>query len=246
MTCEWTSSEIAEAVERVAQEVLWEADVSAPSVDAVAVARRLGCVIAAQRAWDARASRVRLRSGSRRSREVILLDTHDRPERRQWSVAHELGERYAGRVVERLGIEPAGLAGGVREQVANEFASALLLPCRWFKPDAMDCDWDLATLKQIYRTASHELIARRTLALCPTSVCVTVVDNDRQTWRRGNRWGPPPACPAELTAWREANRLGKPVCVYAEQDGLARVRAWPVHEPGWKREIVLTELAEPQ
>lgn len=241
MTVEITLEEILDAVESVARETLWEADVAHPPVDAMRIALRMGCVIAGGRGRS-RAERVRL--GGSLGGEVILLSPEDRPERRQWSVAHELGEVLAPRIFAQLGASPRDTPAQLREEAANRFATSLLLPSRWFLPDAGDRDWDLASLKQVYTTASHELIARRILELHGGAIAVTVIDNGAQTWRHGNRWPPPPPCPVELDVWRRALERGEPADSLFGADGVTRVRAWPVHEPDWRREILLTEFEE--
>jgi Zn-dependent peptidase ImmA (M78 family) len=244
MTGEIAIEELDAAVEHCVREVLWEAGIEAPPVDAIEVARRLGCVVAAKQNASGRAERVRLPGCDAIAGELILLAPEDRPERRQWSVAHELGELTAQRVFARLGLEPLDLPSGARERAANRFATCLLLPQRWFLPDSRDCDWDLSRLKQSYSSASYELIARRVIELHDAPIVVTVVDNGAQTWRRGNRWQPPPPCPAELETWQHAFETGQPTRRRVASGGIARVRAWPVHEPDWRREILLTEFEE--
>lgn len=243
MTGEISVEEVLAAVEMVAREVLWEAGVDAPPVDAIDVARRLGCSVVAVTGHEGRASRVTL-GGLRVGGDVIRLRPDDRPERRQWSVAHELGELLAGRVFQRLSLDPAEAHASAREDVANQFASCLLLPRRWFQPTAHRHDWSVAALKEDFRTASHELIARRIITLNGGPIAITVIDNGAQTWRRGSRWRPPPPCRAELEAWKTAFDTGKPVAAYCQADQVRRVRAWPVHEADWKREILLTEFED--
>ncbi len=244
MTGEIATEELDAAVEHCVRETLWEAGIESPPIDAIEAARRLGCVVAAKRDAPGRAQRVRLPDCDTIAGELILLAPEDRPERRQWSVAHELGELTAQRVFSRIGLDPVDLPVGFREQAANRFANSLLLPRRWFLPDARECEWDLRELKQSYATASYELIARRVLQLHDAPIVVTVVDNGAQTWRRGNRWRPPPPCPAELETWQHAFETGQPVRRRGASDGVARIRAWPVHEPDWRREILLTEFEE--
>ena len=121
--------------------------------------------------------------------------------------------------------------------VANQLAGRLLLPQPWFGVDGLDCGWDLFELKSRYQTASHELIARRMLDFTPP-VVITIFDHGRRTFRRGNMPGRlPPLVPIELSTWQAAHRDGHPV---SASNHLCAVRAWPVHEPDWKREILRT------
>jgi hypothetical protein len=132
-----------------------------------------------------------------------------------------------------------------REQVANRFASALMLPRRWFAADGRENDWDLLELKERYSTASHELIARRMLEMRP-GIVITIFDQGRISWRRSNVTAHPPSMlPEERAAWQACHetRALSDIRVDAEC-GLERVRTWPIHEPDWKREIMRSEIAE--
>ncbi|MEA1952135.1 MAG: ImmA/IrrE family metallo-endopeptidase, partial [Planctomycetota bacterium] len=72
----------------------------------------------------------------------ILLRPDPRAERRQWAVAHEIGEHVAWRVFGRLGVDPREAGPDSRESVANQLAGRLLLPGEWFEADAVACGWD--------------------------------------------------------------------------------------------------------
>jgi len=169
----------------------------------------------------------------------------ERPEREQWAVAHEVAESVACRVFQRLGILFDEALPTARELVANRLASCLLLPRRWFAVDGQQADWDLMALKVRYVTASHELIARRMLDMRPPIV-VTVCDLGRVRWRRSNGAAPPPAMlREEKSLWCEAHETGLPTETTLDAEtGLGLVRCWPIHEPGWKREILRSEVAE--
>jgi hypothetical protein len=146
-----------------------------------------------------------------------------------------------------LGVAPSDAAFSAREHVANRLAGCLLLPRQWLIADGAAVEWDLYALKSRYITASHELIARRMLDL-PPAVIVTIADHGKITWRRGNSAArTPPMTPPERDAWRAAHELGQPARCEARElpPGVEDVRAWPVHEPEWRREIVRTALADP-
>lgn len=236
--------QVLQAIEWAAGEALAEAGVTGPPVDAVGMARQLGMTVARDGAATNRARFVNLRGNA--GGGTILLADDPRPERRQWAVAHELGEAYAHRVFAELGVDASAEAEGTREAVANRFAGCLLLPCEWLLAEGAACDWDLAELKTRFATASHELVARRMLEM-PPPVVVTLWDQGRLVWRRSNVPGRvPPVATCEEEARRVAHDQGRAArCERAElPDGVEDVRAWPVHEEGWRREIVRTELAE--
>jgi len=232
--------EFSAALDRVASEVLGHSGVRRPPVDAVSIARALEITLA----WDDRQRgrgryvRLRGRHGGR-SRATILARPESRPERRQWAVAHEIGEHVAYRVFAALGVDPREAPPNAREHVANHLAGRLLLPAGWFAADARAWGWDLLRLKGRYRTASHELIARRMLEM-PPPVVISIFDNGALTFRRSNLAGRvPPPSPAELACRRAVHDHSQPQQTRA---GPQVIQAWPVHEEGWKREILRVEL----
>jgi hypothetical protein len=52
--------------------------------------------------------------------------------------------------------------------------------------------------------------------------------------------------PEEFATWRASHESGVPCGARLDPSttGLESVRCWPVHEPGWKREILRSEIAE--
>lgn len=233
-------------VEEVAKAVLAEVEWESPPVDALAVAQRLNLVVARDTTMDVRARFVRLSEVGGAGRGTILLGDDPRAERRQWAVAHEVGESIAQRVFVRLGASLVDIPPNGREQVANYLASCLLLPRDWLARDGEAVEWDLFELKRIYSTASHELIARRMLEMTPP-VMITLFDQGALQWRRSNAMRRPPSMtPAESNVWRGAFESGH-ATEYDEgglPEGIQQVRCWPVHEPGWRREILRTELVD--
>ena len=240
MLAEIASEELSDCLDEVAMEVIDTARVAGPPVDTLAVARALGITVAGDDRQSCRARFVRLRSGGRgRERPTIFLRPEPRLERRHWAVAHEIGEHTAYRVFAKLGIDAREVAPNMREDVANYLAGRILLPAQWFAADGSNYGWDLARLKTRYQTASHELIARRYLEM-PPPVIVTIFDNGQLYFRRANLPGavPEPSI-VELTCRREANQHNKP---QRATDRTRSVQAWPIHEEGWQREILRTEV----
>lgn len=246
MLTEIPVEQLKETINDCAQELLAGAGIDRPPIDAMLIAERLKLVIARDDQAAVRARFIRVGLPNRAGRGTILLADDPRAERRQWAVAHEIGEYAAHRVFSELGIDPTDLVAAEREQMANHLANALLLPFEWFRADGFAVDWDLCELKQIYTTASHELIARRMLAMSP-SVIISLFDQGKLVWRKSNVLRRSPAMvPAELSTWQVAHKQAEPA-QYDCQDlpeGLRDVRCWPVHEPDWKREILRTALED--
>jgi hypothetical protein len=242
MLAEYTREELAAGLDRVADAILAEAGLDGPPVECLALARTLGIAVALDDRQEGRARYVRL--GTRRgggSQPTILLRPEPRAERRQWAIAHEIGEHFAFRVFAAWGVDPRETAPNAREIVANQLAGRLLLPTAWFAADGAACGWDLFALKTRYATASHELIARRMLE-CRPPVVITIFDHGRPSFRRSNRWGRvPPPFASEMACWRDVHQSGRSLH-RREEFGL--LQGWPIHEEGWKREILRLEMDE--
>jgi hypothetical protein len=220
----------------VAHAILEKCGIDGPPVDAWTVARRLGLRVAFDALQHGRGRLKRI--GGRRA---ILVRPADRPEREQWTLAHEIGEAVAHRVFDQLDVDPRDVPPQRREQVANAMASSLLLPEAWFLRDAEVLDGDVLELKKMYATASHELILFNLLKL-PELSLVSVFDQGQLTRRRGNgELSPPPLLPLERRIWRRVHESRQPADGTGEG---VRVRCWAVIEPGWRRELLRTIAGE--
>ena len=242
MLPELTREEVSIALDTLAMEVLTMAGVQRPPVDTLAVARALGIRVALDDRQQGRARCVRLGGyRGKPSRPTILLQPDPRNERRHWAIAHEIGEHVAHRAFAALGVDPREVTPDHREATANHLAGRLLLPAVWFAEDATACGWDLIELKRRYATASHELIARRMLDL-PPPVIITIYDQNRLTLRRGNLPGRVPLpSDVERHCRQSVHDRNRPE---HRDDGPRAVQGWPVHEDGWRREILRTEVEE--
>ena len=248
MLAEIPTEEFVAALDDCVERLLWEAGIDRPPIDARAVAQHLGLIVVDHGSLTCRAQFVRLAANRRggESHGTIAVGPAERPEREQWAIAHEVGESIAHDIFARLGVRPECAPANAREVVANRLASCLLLPRRWFSVDGRGFDWDLLELKERYSTASHELIARRMLEMAPPIV-ITLCDQGRVIWRRGNAGcHPPRLLPEEHDAWQSTHVTGlqSDEALDPLTTGLGRVRSWPVHEPDWKREIIRSEVAE--
>lgn len=235
-----TQEELSATLDRVALEILDAGGVDQPPVDALELARALKIAVGMDPRQEGRARYVRLAGyRGREPQGTILLRPEPRLERRHWAVAHEIGEHTAWRVFEELGIDPRETVPTARETIANHLAGRVLVPSRWFSADAALCQWNLVGLKSRYATASHELLARRMLDF-PPPIITSIFDQGRLSFRRSNVCGRvPPPSPAETACWRVVHERNQP---YVFEQGQLCIRGWPVHEEGWKREILRTEV----
>ncbi|HVJ87139.1 MAG TPA: hypothetical protein VM452_15900 [Caulifigura sp.] len=224
--------QLSAACDEVAAELLAEAGWIEPPVDAFELASQLGYEIAFDARQQAR-GRIKRLAG----KPTVFLSPDLRPERLQWAAAHEIGESAAWRVFDRMDIDPALAEPAFRESVASQLATALLLPRRQFEGDVRRWDGDVPQLKSKYSTASHELILTSQLRM-ETLMLASVFDHGSLTRRRTNgRLAAPPLMTIERQAQLQAHASGRAV----EQTGRGvRVQAWPVHEAGWKRELLRT------
>ncbi len=235
-----TYQQYSAALDQLATELLQTARIRRPPVDAFAVAKALGMIVAIDSNQQARARYVRLQgSRGQPDRPTILLRPDPRFERRQWAVAHEIGEHVAHRALRLMGVDTEEASPRLRERVACQLAGRLLVPERWLRSDGPRCRWNLLRLKALYRTASHELIARRMLE-CPLPVIITVFDHGQISWRKANVPGRVPRLSAlEARVWRRVHHNNRPV---RKSHAHLHVQCWPVHEDGWRREVLRTEV----
>lgn len=236
MTVSVRVSSWSDAVDSVVEELLGAAGVSGPPVDPLAMAETLRVSVALDAGQGTRGRMKRIGG-----RPAIFLKPDERRERLYWAAAHELGEMSIWRVAHIGGAGEGEVTPAEREELANLFAARLLLPAAWFLPEAIERDADLTRLKRRFTTASHEMIALRLMDLDVPTV-ITIFDHGRLTRRRSNvAGGTPPLQPVERRAQGDAHRLG--LCTDLSH-GPLRTQAWPIHEPGWKREILRTTLVE--
>lgn len=212
--------EVIAAVERLAREVLDEAGLREPPVNAVALARQF-----------LPPQEQRPRRGQRRA----AADDEPSEEQQQWTAAQQLGRHLKDVLLERLGVSAdavRGLAGGT---LVNLLVPRLLLPGDWFAADAAELDYDVLKLKERYPTCTHETIALRLLDL-PEPCIITVVVDGRVQRRRSNAWPVSRRLePAEEQCQRHVNRRGRPHVVRVEN---WTVQGWPIPTAGAQREIL--------
>jgi hypothetical protein len=156
-------------------------------------------------------------------------------EEKQWVLAQAIGQHLQLTLLERLGIEPEGRRPLLGESLPRLLGSRLLVPGTWLRADARGAGYDLLALKQLYTTASHELIAWRLLDLDEPCV-ITIVDNDHVSRRRSNVYSVRKQLEEpERRCQQYVHRYSRPHLVRLDA---WTVQGWPIHHPDWKREIL--------
>jgi len=220
-------------IDRSVQEILTQAGVSAPPIDARRIAANLGIEVILNRSQTERGRLVE--AGGR---TTIVVRPEPRSERYQWTIAHEIGEYVIPRLSMDWTDHLVSVDATIREWMANRFATCLLTPLHLFLSDAADCEFDLFALKEMYQTASFEVIALRLLDAEPPTL-ISIFDNGRLSRRLSNlEHRPPKLLDIERQCQLEASQSRR---VVKRRSEFANVQAWPIHEDDWKREIVRTE-----
>lgn len=229
--------EVTAAVDGLVDELLAAAKVTAPPVDAIALAQKhLGIVVCLDKRQPQRG-----RAQDAAGQKQIYLRPEPREERHQWTVAHEIGEHLKLDLFKRLNLTATDAKAMTGESLANLFAYRLLVPTCWFAADARDLDFDLLALKKKYATSSHEVLAWRMLDL-PEACIVTIIDNEHVSRRKSNAWPTRRQLePAEEKCQRYVHQHGRPKRV---QENGWTVQGWPVRELDWKREILRSVVEE--
>jgi hypothetical protein len=128
-----------------------------------------------------------------------------------------------------------------REKWANHYASFLLMPHNWFAPEVRLHQSDIPSIKKVFTTASHELIATRMSLLYPGSI-VSILDQGKLIRRVGQGVTPTRTLlPAEHRLWQGVHLTSQPEKLHT---GPWYIRCWPIHELNWKREILFTQHDE--
>ncbi|MGC4005182.1 MAG: ImmA/IrrE family metallo-endopeptidase [Pirellulales bacterium] len=127
-------------MDRIVDEVLEQHEILGPPVNALQLAVRMGFRIAWNEGQGGRARLVRSPQANVDAPGTILLTPEPRLERRQWAVAHELGESLAWRVFDAIDQDPRDAQPNLRELIANRLAGRLLVPDQWFL--AAGDEWD--------------------------------------------------------------------------------------------------------
>jgi len=215
--------------------LLKDCGIEAPPVDLQPILKHFKAVVVSSR-HIADSALLRRKNGW-----TITVNSHFRPERRSFRIAHELGHIYWSDPRHHRG-DPS--LGGNLERYCSKFASLLLCPHQWFIKDAPEADYDLFALKKIYSNVSHEVLAIRLCYLTP--MVVSIYDNGT-LYRRFSSPGlvcPPSGQKAEMEINEAVDLYGdyrelKGVINWNSLQRKVKVRGYPVFSGGFRRIIIL-------
>ena len=210
--------DLCRAVDHAVEDLLTAAGVSAPPVDAVAVARgHLGLTIRED-------DRPRRRASKIDARQELVLPPGLSAEQTQLAVARAIGAERKPAILCGLGIPPDQQRGLLGASPAELFADRLLMPTAWFSAAVRELDYDVPQLQQRFSTASPEAVADRLLDL-PEPCVIAIVSNGVVVRRRSNAWRVNRTlAPAECECQRLVEQQRAAQVVRA--DGWT-VRGWP-------------------
>jgi hypothetical protein len=227
---ELSRDDVVQCVDRAVEELLTQARVKAPPVDAIALTRHVGLPTA---------EKPRQGHAPRANRSPPTTDTTPcaatSEEQRQWEAAQAIGKHLQPQLLQQLGFVSGEKKPPMGESLSGLFARHLLLPSAWFSADAASFDFELFQLKERYRSATHEMIAFRLLDL-PEPCIITLVVDDKVHRRRSNAWPVKKRLePAEAECLRAVTRDGQPHTLRA---GGWTVWGWPLWHGGCNREVL--------
>lgn len=162
--------EISGLLDKLVEELLAKCGIGGPPVEPRKIADALGLVYDETELEGRRGQSYR-----RYGRQHVEIHHKDRPERKNFALAHEIMELELKKALD----DPRE-----SHRWANLGASFLLMPTPWFRDQCLRTGFDLAKLKKAFSAASWEVIALRTLNFSES--IITIVDDDRVTRRKSS------------------------------------------------------------
>jgi hypothetical protein len=211
-------------IESAVERLLGAAGISQPPVQPARIARAMRINV-----LDRELPLRRGQSYLYRGMKFVDLARAGRPERRNFALAHEIME-----------LELAGVVPDKEQKhtIALRGAAALLCPAVFFREACTNGSFDLFQLKAVFSTASHEVIALRSLDFA--EAIVSVFDNGRLVNRQTSYpFGVQPVAQEEQALVDRVMRSGQ---VEAHAWEGASATAYPVFEAQFRRIILRTSL----
>jgi hypothetical protein len=184
---DFSHEELTEAIDRLVAGLLERAGVTAPPVDALAVAENhLGIPVEwVEPEEDDGAGRRRPRA-RRAGGGGIALTTDMTAEHRQRVAADGIARLLLPEIFQKVGVAPDTDSKPFAAHVRGLTVARVLIPMRLLRSALRECKYDVPALQRVFRTASMEAVAARLLDLDEPCV-IAVVDDGVVASRRGNR-----------------------------------------------------------
>ena len=180
---DFSQEDLFDAIDRLLVQLLERAGVAAPPVDALRIAEdHLGIPVEyaePEEEADGRPPRRRQNSGS------IVLSPRMTREQEQTAAARAIAASLIPDLFRKLEIPLVDENKQVQTQFRGLIVARLLVPTRMLRTAQRACKSDVVTLKEVFTTASMEVIALRLLDLDQPCV-VTVLDDGVVAVRRAN------------------------------------------------------------
>lgn len=183
---EFSEEELVEVIDRLVTGLLERAGVTAPPVNALALAEEhLGIPVE----WIEPAEEDE--SGRRRPRARhagggIALTTDMTAEQRQRAAADGVARLLLPEISHKVGVPPGSESKQFTTHVRALALARVLVPPRMLRAALRDCKYDVPALHKVFSTASMETVAARLLDLDQPCV-IAIVDDGVVASRRGNR-----------------------------------------------------------
>ena len=191
---EFSAEELFDAIDREVLDVLERHNLDGPPVDAEALAQDEFDLLVREATDEDQAPQPG-RFGPRPARRPGFREVVIRPEAtdqaRQLICAKACAREIVPRVFTRLKAPFDRDNRSANAQVVGFIMPRLLLPTRWFRRDARKLQFHVLELRDIYATATYEMVAQRLLDIADDDpVVVAVADDGSVVYRKANQGSP--------------------------------------------------------
>ncbi len=239
---DFTPDELLDAIDAAVRELLDRAGVAGPAVDLLELAQaHFRIPVEYLEPEDEEPRRYGDAPKRRPNFGAIVLKPEQSPESQQVLAGRAVAKQLVPGLFAKLGIVPGTENRSAEKQMIGTILPRLILPTRWFGPEARKSGYDLFALKAIFPTAGYETIAWRMLDVDDEASVVAIVDDGSVTVRRGNRFPVNKALtPAEDACWKRVAETKDPARVRRDE---WTARGWPVSGIPFRR-IVLRAVPD--
>ncbi|VTR92246.1 Uncharacterized protein OS=Planctomyces brasiliensis (strain ATCC 49424 / DSM 5305 / JCM 21570 / NBRC 103401 / IFAM 1448) GN=Plabr_2240 PE=4 SV=1 [Gemmata massiliana] len=229
---DFSQEELVETIDRLVAGLIERAGVTAGPVNALALAEHhLGIPVQfVEPAEEDESGRRRPRS--RPAGNGITLTTDMSDEQRQRAAAGGIALLLMPEIFRKLSVPLGSESKQFQAHVRGLVVPRVLIPSRLFRAALRDCKYDVPALKQVFSTASMEMVAARLLDLDAPCV-IAVVDDGVVASRRGNR--APAARKLEAAEQECVDRVTELDLPHRARVGEWTAWGWPVPDRPFRR-----------